>query len=99
MGKGIVECFIKEGAKVVAVARRKERLEALKESLKDTSGVVLPFVGDVSKKEDCEGMIDYALSSFGRLDILVNNAGVMDDMASVSDFLDSKYDYVMGINV
>ena len=49
MGKGIIECFVKEGAKVVAVARRKERLEALKESLKDTSGVVLPFVGDVSK--------------------------------------------------
>ena len=44
-------------------------------------------------------MIDYALSSFGRLDILVNNAGVMDDMASVADFLDSKHDYVMGINV
>ena len=44
-------------------------------------------------------MIDYALSSFGRLDILVNNAGVMDDMASVADFLDYKYDYVMGINV
>lgn len=44
-------------------------------------------------------MIDYALSSFGRLDILVNNAGVMDDMASIADFLDSKYDYVMGINV
>lgn len=99
MGKGIVECFVKEGAKVVAVARIKERLEALKESLKYTSGVVLPFVGDVSKKEVCEGMIDYALSSFGRLDILVNNAGVMDDMASVADFLDYKYDYVMGINV
>ena len=32
MGKGIVECFIKEGAKVVAVARRKERLEALTKS-------------------------------------------------------------------
>ena len=44
-------------------------------------------------------MIDCALSSFGRLDILANNAGVMDDMDSVADFLDSKYDYVMGINV
>ena len=40
-------------------------------------------------------MIDCALSSFGRLDILVNNAGVMDDMASVADFLDSKHDYVI----
>ena len=51
MGKGIIECFVKEGAKVVAIARRKERLDALKESLKDASGVVLPFVSDVSKKK------------------------------------------------
>lgn len=35
MGKAIVERFVKEGANVAAVARRKERLEALKESLSD----------------------------------------------------------------
>lgn len=99
MGKGIVESFVKEGAKVVAVARRKERLDALVESLKDAPGSAVAYVGDVSKKEDCEGMIDFALERFGRLDILVNNAGVMDDMASVGEFLDEKYDYVMGINV
>ena len=44
MGKGIVECFVKEGAKVVAVARRRERLEALAESLKDEKGKVVPYV-------------------------------------------------------
>lgn len=99
MGKGIVETFVKEGAKVVAVARRKERLEALVDSLKDAPGKVLAYVGDVSKKEVCEGMIDFAVEQFGRLDVLVNNAGVMDDMAAVGEFLDEKYDYVMGINV
>ena len=31
MGKAIVELFVKEGANVVAVARRQERLEALVE--------------------------------------------------------------------
>lgn len=56
-------------------------------------------MGDVSKKEACEGMIDFALEQFGRLDVLVNNAGVMDDMAAAAEFLDEKYDYVMGINV
>ena len=35
MGKAIVERFAKEGANIIAVARRKERLEALAESLKD----------------------------------------------------------------
>lgn len=99
MGRVIVEQYVKEGAKVVAVARRKERLEALAESLKGEAGCVIPFVGDVSKREDCEAMIDLAVEKFGRLDVLVNNAGVMDDMATVAGFTDEKYEYVMGINV
>lgn len=51
MGKSIVERFVKEGALVVAVARRKERLDALKESLAQEKGQVLVFQGDVSKKK------------------------------------------------
>ena len=99
MGKSIVELFVKEGAHVIAVARRKERLEALVESLKDQAGKVIAFAGDVSKKEDNEAMIDLAVKEFGKLDVLVNNAGVMDDMAPIAEFSDEKYDYVMGINV
>jgi NAD(P)-dependent dehydrogenase (short-subunit alcohol dehydrogenase family) len=99
MGKCIVETFVKEGANVVAVARRAERLAALKESLKDAPGKLVIFTGDVSKKEDNEAMIDLAVQEFGKLDVLVNNAGVMDDMAAMADVTDEKYDYVMGINV
>jgi NADP-dependent 3-hydroxy acid dehydrogenase YdfG len=49
MGKAIVERFAKEGANIIAVARRKERLDELAESLKDNVGRVIPFVGDVSE--------------------------------------------------
>lgn len=99
MGKSIVELFVKEGANVVAVARRKERLDALAESLKDAPGKMIAFSGDVSKREDDEAMIDLAVKEFGKLDILVNNAGVMDDMAPMAEVSDEKYDYVMAINV
>ena len=99
MGKHIVELFVKEGANVVAVARRAERLAQLQESLKDAPGKLIVFTGDVSKREDNEAMIDLAVKEFGKLDILVNNAGVMDDMATIADATDEKYDYVMGINV
>ena len=47
MGKAIVERFAKEGANIIAVARRKERLDELAASLKDVPGKVIPFVGDV----------------------------------------------------
>lgn len=99
MGKAIVELFVKEGANVVAVARRKERLDALAESLKDAPGKMVAFAGDVSKREDDEAMIDLAVKEFGKLDILVNNAGVMDDMAPMAEASDEKYQYVMDINV
>lgn len=99
MGKAIVELFVKEGANVVAIARRKERLDALAESLKEEPGKVIAFAGDVSKREDNEAMIDLAVKEFGRLDVLVNNAGVMDDMAPMAQVSDEKYEYVMNINV
>lgn len=99
MGKSIVELFVKEGASVIAVARRTERLAALAESLAGEAGKIVPFTGDVSKKEDCEAMIDACVKEFGRLDVLVNNAGVMDNMAAAANFLDEKYESVMSINV
>ena len=99
MGKAIVELFVKEGASVIAVARRSDRLAALAESLAGEAGKIVPFTGDVSKREDCEAMIDKCVAEFGRLDVLINNAGVMDNMATVANFTDEKYDYVMGINV
>ena len=86
MGKVIVEQFVKEGAKVVAVARRVERLEALAESLKDEAGEIVIYPGDVSKLEVCEGMIDECVKQFGRLDVLVNNAGV----ATTTRFMDDE---------
>ena len=94
-----MERFVKEGAFVVAVARRKERLDALKESLAQEKGQVLVFQGDVSKKEDNEKMIELAVQHFGKLDVLVNNAGIMDDMSGIGDATDEKYEQVMKVNV
>lgn len=99
MGKEIVRRFVMEGANVIAVARRKERLEELAESLKDQPGKVIPFPGDVSKQEDNEAAIDAAVKEFGRLDVLVNNAGIMDDMGPIGDFTNEKLAQVFQVNV
>ena len=99
MGHAIVELFAREGANVVAVARRKERLEELAASLQDAPGKVLPCPGDVSRAEDICAAIDLAVRSFGKLDVLINNAGVMDDMSPIGDFTDAKLEQVFAINV
>ncbi len=98
MGKAIVERFAQEGAKIVAVARRMERLTKLAESLKGAPGEVVPYAGDVSKREDDEGMIEYAVEKFGRLDVLINNAGIMDDNTAVGDVSDEMLDRQIRVN-
>lgn len=99
MGKAIVEKFVREGANVIAIARRKERLEALAESLKDEPGRVVPFAGDISKEETINEAIDFAVKEFGRLDVMVNNAGVMDDMSPIGDVVNEKIEQVFAVNV
>lgn len=99
MGRDIVRKFAMEGANVIAVARRVERLNELVSELENAPGKVVAYGGDVSKVEDNEGMINACIENFGKIDILVCNAGVMDDMAAVANFTDDKYDYVFGINL
>lgn len=99
MGSEIVKLFAREGANVVAVARRRERLESLADSLKDCPGKVLPYPGDISLRETNEAMIDTAVKTFGRLDGLVNNAGIMDDMSPVGDVTDERYEKIMKVNL
>lgn len=98
MGRTIVTRFVEEGAKVVAVARRKEVLEELKEDLAGGPGTVEIYAGDVSKQEVCQGMIDFAVKKFGRLDVLINNAGIMDDMGAVGELDEEMMERVFRLN-
>lgn len=99
MGRQIALDFAKEGATVIAVARRKERLEELVKESESLSGKILSYVGDVSLEEVDEGMIEYAVKECGKLDILVNNAGVMDEFTPVGDMSNDLWRKIMSVNL
>lgn len=99
MGREIALRFAKEGANVLAVARRADRLNQLVEDTKDFEGKIIAYSADVTDKDKVEAMIDEAIKQFGKLDVLVNNAGIMDDMSGVGDINDEMFDKVFDINV
>jgi meso-butanediol dehydrogenase / (S,S)-butanediol dehydrogenase / diacetyl reductase len=74
IGDGIARRFAKAGWRVVAVARRKERLDALARELSRVSDTVA-FAADVNQPKAGNEAVAFAMKSFGRLDCLVNNAG------------------------
>ncbi|WP_333644422.1 SDR family oxidoreductase, partial [Parolsenella catena] len=93
--------FAKEGATVVAVARRQERLAELAAQVEADGlpGKILPFVGDVSSRETNDAMIDFAVEQTGKLDVLVNNAGIMDGFEPIGDISDERWEKVFAVNV
>lgn len=101
VGRETALLFAKEGAKVVAVARRKERLEELANECKEKAyaGCILPYVGDISLEETNIGMIDFAISNFGHFDILINNAGMMDNFAPVDEMEEKMLRRIMEVDV
>jgi NAD(P)-dependent dehydrogenase (short-subunit alcohol dehydrogenase family) len=68
--------FAQAGARVVATARRLERLEMLVERIGARGGSALPVRCDVTSLGDIEELRDRVDEAYGRCDVLVNNAGV-----------------------
>lgn len=99
MGRSIALRFAAEGATVIAVARRKERLEQLAEEANALPGRILPYPGDISCKEVNEGMIEFAVQNCGKLDILVNNAGIMDEFKPITEVSDEYWDKILQVNL
>lgn len=99
MGRQIALDFAKEGATVIAVARRKERLDEIAAEADAFAGKILPYPGDVSSEQVCNGMIDFAVAECGKLDILVNNAGIMDEFTPIGELSNELYERVMAVNL
>lgn len=75
IGREIARTFIDEGADLVIVARRSERLEAIAEEAHKNGQKCIVVVGDVREEETAVRAVQTALQELGHIDILVNNAG------------------------
>jgi len=75
LGAHTVRRLAGDGAHVVAVARRLERLERLAAELAGAAGSVIACQADVTSPQGCGDAIAAAIDELGGLDVLVNNAG------------------------
>ncbi|WP_268800129.1 SDR family oxidoreductase [Pseudomonas huanghezhanensis] len=71
IGEATARAASRAGARVVLLARRQDRIDALAQELVDALAVVC----DVTRPEQVQHAIDTIISKFGRIDALINNAG------------------------
>ncbi|WP_125762398.1 SDR family oxidoreductase [Companilactobacillus hulinensis] len=75
IGAATVKVLAEQHAKLVIAARRKDRLEELRDQFPGVE--ITPVQADVTSFEDVQAVIDMAYDKYGRIDVLYNNAGIM----------------------
>ena len=94
LGKQMARGFAEQGADLVILARRIERLEELKVELEQKGVRVLPIKCDVTSTEDIDNAAKLSEEYFGKVDILVNCAGSSKDKG-VLDMNDEEWDFTI----
>lgn len=94
LGRQMSEAFAKQGADVVIMARRIERLKELKKELEKNSVKCVEIKCDVTKTEDIISAANIVEKTFGKVDILVNCAGSSKDKG-VLDMTDEEWDFTI----
>ncbi|MBB5234829.1 SDR family oxidoreductase [Deinococcus budaensis] len=77
IGEATALALAAQGAGVVLVARREDRLQALAGQVRSAGGRAEVVAADIAHEDQARLAVERAAAAFGRVDILVNNAGLM----------------------
>ena len=91
IGRGIVEAFLDEGARVAVLQRRE-----LASELRDRGAIGIQ--ADLSDAETIPTAVTHAIERLGTVDVLVNNAGIMFERAT-EEITVLEWDLMMALNL
>ncbi|NYT85618.1 SDR family oxidoreductase [Pollutimonas harenae] len=95
-GEGTAKLFAREGAKVV-IADLNE--QAANRVASEIGSSALALKGDVSKRDDVQGMVDASIKEFGSLDIVINNAAITHKNQPMLEVDEAMFDRMFDVNV
>jgi len=96
IGRGTVDLFVREGARVIAADIQDDKGARIEE---DHKGLVHYVRCDVSREADVEAAVGAAKKYFGRLDCLFNNAGTGGARDPADGVTAEGFDSVMHLHV
>ena len=94
LGRQMSHAFARQGADLVIMARRIDKLEELKKELESIGAKVLPIKCDVTNTDDINMAAELAKKEFGKVDILVNCAGASRDKG-VLEMSDDEWNFTI----
>ena len=96
IGEGIALRFAEEGAYIV-VAANEDRVNNVAAKIEAVGRKALPYVLDVTKKDEVQGLYAKTMEVFGRVDVSIQNAGVI-TIKEFDKLTEEEWDLVMDVN-
>jgi 3-oxoacyl-[acyl-carrier protein] reductase len=98
LGTQFARALADNGASVALVARRADRLAALKAEIEGKSGKAVAIEADVTDRAAMSRAFDAAEKAFGTVTVLVNNAGIAHG-GRATDMTGEEWRKVLGTNL
>jgi serine 3-dehydrogenase (NADP+) len=99
VGRAAAILFAREGAHVLAAARREDRLQSLQEELKKEQRTISIRRADASKPEDMQQLAQQALKEFGKVDILLVASGINTKERSMKNLTPAVWNSLVNVNM
>jgi NADP-dependent 3-hydroxy acid dehydrogenase YdfG len=99
IGRAAAVLFAREGAKVVAAARREDRLQSLKDELAKEQRQITVRRADTSSSNDMQQLAQQTLAELGRVDILVYATGTNTPDRSMERLNPGLWNSMMDVNL
>lgn len=99
IGKETAKLLAKDGNKVIANYNKSEQqAHELQEELKKENIKIDIFKADVSKREECKKIVEYAINKYKKIDVLINNAGIS-MWGPFTDITDEQIEKIIKVNL
>ena len=98
-GAGIARRFAEEGARIVVNDVNASGAQAVATEINAAGGRAAAFAGDVSRDQDVDRLVRFALAEFGGLNVIVNNAGTTHRNQPMLDVSEEAFDRIYQVNV
>ena len=98
IGEAAAKLFAKQGAAVVLVARRADKLDAVAAEITAAGGRALAIPADVTDPATAARVCEETVKQFGKIDILVNSAGEGDYTRPITGVTDEFFDKIVKVD-
>ena len=98
LGARFAQVLAANGAKVALVARRKDRLDSLQETIAADGGTAIAVEADVLDRAAMLRAFDEAEAAFGTVTILVNNAGAAQSVRAL-DMTEEEWRRILSLDL